>query len=96
MAQASNSSPQEAKAGWVFEFKASLIYRMSSRTAKATQRNHVSKKKEKKGTLKLTHRQFVKCIVRRQSKASITLGPHSLQERRVLSWRQQVLSLGNT
>lgn len=53
MAQASNSSPPEAKSGWVFEFKASLIYRMSSRTAKATQRNHVSKKKEK-GTLKLT------------------------------------------
>jgi hypothetical protein len=26
------------------EFEASLVYRVSSRTAKATQRNHVSKK----------------------------------------------------
>jgi hypothetical protein len=30
-----------------FEFKASLVYRMSSRTAKATQRNPVPGRKEK-------------------------------------------------
>jgi hypothetical protein len=30
----------------ISEFKASLVYRVSSRTARATQRNSVSKKKE--------------------------------------------------
>jgi hypothetical protein len=33
---------------WISEFKASLVYRVSSRTARATQRNPVSEKKEKK------------------------------------------------
>jgi hypothetical protein len=32
----------------ISEFKASLVYRVSSRTARATQRNPVSKKKKKK------------------------------------------------
>jgi hypothetical protein len=32
------------------EFKASLVYRVSSRTARATQRNPVSEKKKKKST----------------------------------------------
>jgi hypothetical protein len=31
----------------ISEFKASLVYRVSSRTARATQRNPVSKKKQK-------------------------------------------------
>jgi hypothetical protein len=30
---------------WISEFEASLVYRMSSRTARAIQRNPVSKKK---------------------------------------------------
>jgi hypothetical protein len=34
---------------WISEFKASLVYRMSSRTATATQRNPVSKKPKKGG-----------------------------------------------
>jgi hypothetical protein len=33
---------------WISEFEASLVYRVSSRTARATQRNPVSKRKEKK------------------------------------------------
>jgi hypothetical protein len=33
---------------WISEFKASLVYRVSSRTARATQRNPVWKKKKKK------------------------------------------------
>jgi hypothetical protein len=33
---------------WVSEFKANLVYRMSSRTARAIQRDPVSRKKEKK------------------------------------------------
>jgi hypothetical protein len=33
---------------WISEFKASLVYRVSSRTAKATQRNPVSKTKQNK------------------------------------------------
>jgi hypothetical protein len=33
----------------IFEIKTSLVYRVSSRTARATQRNPVSKKKKEKG-----------------------------------------------
>jgi hypothetical protein len=33
---------------WISEFEASLIYRVSSRTARATQRNPVSKKQKQK------------------------------------------------
>jgi hypothetical protein len=33
---------------WISEFEATLVYKESSRTAKATQRNPVSEKKEKK------------------------------------------------
>jgi hypothetical protein len=33
---------------WISEFKASLVYRVSSRTARATQRNPVSKKTKTK------------------------------------------------
>jgi hypothetical protein len=32
---------------WISEFEASLVYKVSSRTARATQRNPVSKKKER-------------------------------------------------
>jgi hypothetical protein len=32
---------------WISEFKASLVYRVSSRTARATQRNPVLKNKNK-------------------------------------------------
>jgi hypothetical protein len=33
---------------WIFEFEASLVYKVSSRTARATQRNPVSKNQKKK------------------------------------------------
>jgi hypothetical protein len=33
---------------WISEFEASLVYRVSSRTARATQRNPVSKNKQTK------------------------------------------------
>jgi hypothetical protein len=36
----------------ISEFKASLVYKVSSRTARATQRNPVSKKKKKYEVLK--------------------------------------------
>jgi hypothetical protein len=32
---------------WISEFEASLVYKVSSRTARATQRNPVSKQKQK-------------------------------------------------
>jgi hypothetical protein len=41
MAHAFNPSTQEAEAG---EFEASLVYKVSSRTARAIQRNPVSNK----------------------------------------------------
>jgi hypothetical protein len=33
---------------WIFEFEARLVYRVSSRTARATQRNPVTKKQTNK------------------------------------------------
>jgi hypothetical protein len=47
VAHAFNPSTWEAEAGRFSEFKASLVYRVSSRTARATQRNPVSKNKTK-------------------------------------------------
>jgi cell division protein FtsL len=37
---------------WISEFEASLVYKVSSRTARATQRNPVSKTKQKQKTKK--------------------------------------------
>ena len=47
MAHTLNPSTWEAEAGG-FEFEVSLVYRVSSRTARATQRNPVSKKQTNK------------------------------------------------
>ena len=43
MVYAFNSRTQEAQAGRSLEFEASLVYRVSSRIARDTQRNPVSK-----------------------------------------------------
>ena len=43
-----NPSSWEAEAGGSLEFAASLVYRVSSRTARATQRNRVLKNQKKK------------------------------------------------
>jgi hypothetical protein len=37
---------------WISEFEASLVYKVSSRTVRATQRNPVSKKQKTKQTKK--------------------------------------------
>jgi hypothetical protein len=37
----------EGRGRWIAEFEASLVYRVSSRTARATQRNPASKKQNK-------------------------------------------------
>jgi hypothetical protein len=47
VSQAFNPSAWEAKSGRFLEFEASLVYRVSSSTARATQRNPVSKSKRK-------------------------------------------------
>jgi hypothetical protein len=48
-----NPSTQEADRGRrISEFEASLVYRVSSRTARATQRNPVSKNQNQKQTKK--------------------------------------------
>jgi hypothetical protein len=50
------------RGGWISEFEASLVYRVSSRTARATQRNPVSKeqkKKKKQKTKKDFHREWM-------------------------------------
>jgi hypothetical protein len=38
----------ESRGGWISEFEASLVYRVSSRTARAIQKNPVSKNKKHK------------------------------------------------
>jgi hypothetical protein len=43
VAQTFNASIWEARGRWITEVKASLVYRVSSRTARATQRNPVLK-----------------------------------------------------
>jgi hypothetical protein len=44
----SNPSTYRGRGRWIFEFKASLVYRASSRTARGTQRNPVSKNQTNK------------------------------------------------
>jgi hypothetical protein len=44
---------------WISEFEASLVYRVSSRTARATQRNPVSKKQNRQ-TNKQTKKPHIK------------------------------------
>jgi hypothetical protein len=46
---------------WISEFKASLVYRVSSRTARATQRNPVSKNQKKKKKRQKTFLTFRPC-----------------------------------
>jgi hypothetical protein len=49
VAHAFNPSTREAEAGrWISEFEASLVYRVSSRTARAAQKNPVSKNQKNK------------------------------------------------
>jgi hypothetical protein len=48
VAHAFNPSTWEAEAGCFSEFKASLVYRVSSKTARATQRNLDVKKQTNK------------------------------------------------
>jgi hypothetical protein len=43
--------------GQISEFKASLVYKVSSRTARATQRNPVSKNKKPTNKTKQTNKQ---------------------------------------
>jgi hypothetical protein len=45
VAHAFNPSTRGGRGGQISEFKASLVYTVSSRTARAIQRNPVSKKK---------------------------------------------------
>ena len=42
-----NPRTQEGRGRQISEFKANLVYKVSFRTARATQRNPVSKKKQK-------------------------------------------------
>jgi hypothetical protein len=52
LVHALNLSTRGAEAWQIFEFEASLVYKVSSRTARATQRNPVSKKQKNKKTNK--------------------------------------------
>jgi hypothetical protein len=50
---------------WISEFEASLVYKVSSRTARATQRNPVSEKKKKKKKKKEEEAAVAWCIPHR-------------------------------
>ena len=52
----------ESRGRRISEFEASLVYRVSSRTVRATQRNAVSKKKKKSGHLTIT---FINSVERK-------------------------------
>jgi hypothetical protein len=63
VAHAFNPSTREAER-WISEFEASLVYKVSSRTARATQRNPVSRKTKKKkksrnAPRQLYHQKFI-------------------------------------
>jgi hypothetical protein len=47
---------------WISEFKPSLVYRVSSRTARAIQRNPVPKKTKEKRKKKKTKNQKTWCL----------------------------------
>jgi hypothetical protein len=47
VAHAFNPSTWGGRGRWISEFEANLVYKVSSRTARATQRNPVSKTKNK-------------------------------------------------
>jgi hypothetical protein len=48
---------------WISEFEASLVYRVSSRTARATQRNPVSKNQKKKKKREFSNPNTQICIL---------------------------------
>jgi hypothetical protein len=48
VAHAFNPSTLGGRGRWISEYEASLVYRVSSMTARATQRNPVSREKKKK------------------------------------------------
>jgi hypothetical protein len=53
---------------WISEFEASLVYKVSSRTARAIQRNPVSKNKNKNKTPKNPNKQTKKLFdIKQQS-----------------------------
>jgi hypothetical protein len=59
VAHAFNPSTREAEAGGSLEFEASLVYKVSSRTARAIQRNPVSKNQKQKNKNKQTNKTTV-------------------------------------
>ena len=70
VAHAFNPRTREAEAGG-FEFKASLVYRVSSRTARAAQRNPVSKKKKRGGGVGQWQSQAIGSISIREDSATL-------------------------
>ena len=77
MAHAFNPSTWEARGGRISEFEASLVYRVSSRTARAIQRNPVLKNKQKTNNPppkeEEERNQFLFGILRGQTTASALL-----------------------
>jgi hypothetical protein len=65
---------------WISEFKASLVYRVSSRTARAIQRNPVSKNKKQTNKTKQKNKQTNRESVRREVEVGMPIYNSSTQE----------------
>jgi hypothetical protein len=63
---------------WISEFKASLVYRVSSRTARATQRNLSQKNKNKtQKTIKGWIKAKIQTKQNKQEENTLFLSPHN-------------------
>jgi hypothetical protein len=62
---------------WIFEFKASLVYRVSSRTVRATQRNPVLKNQKTKQNKKTKKKERKKEKKKKVQSLSLTTGSAS-------------------
>jgi hypothetical protein len=66
---------------WISEFEASLVYRVSSRTARAIQRNPVKReRKEKEKEKKKRNREFSSMVMANTFSLSMSSRPACLQD----------------
>jgi hypothetical protein len=77
---------------WISEFKASLVCRVSSRTARAKQKNPVSKRKKKKK--KVTHIISPRLFSLSVQDSSTATVPGNLDAVRPSDWQERSVSLG--
>jgi hypothetical protein len=70
----------EGRGRWISEFEASLIYKVNSRTARATQRNLVSKNQKKKKKKKKRKERLILAHSFRGLEKHVTVPPYFMEE----------------